>query len=377
MVSIAHYKINRFWLCYFFIRIFYLLFTVLVFARLTTHLGDTGRYLLGNVPFSLRIFYDSTYLMDYFGGIIGRTFRRNMLLSNFPATLISFFTVKWVVEKLSLRKHVNHILLMVMISFPNFSIWTSIWSKETFGLVFSSIIAVLIINFLNGKYRIKIIDIFGLYLCLLFNPQYIPFILQGLVFIYIARNLMNNKPAGQLMLGVFFLCVNVLFLYAIRDIVNMYAEVMHRYFATYGAGSTRPNIFLEENDFFRYLPWGMFIAFFGPTLDEMMQNPLHAVAGLESLFKIVLFFYLSKYIFIRLLLKSRISPIIPLSYGMFITGILFMHYPFGVFNPGSAIRYRSRFVFLFVVLLLYLYGQGRKYYLVGKGNMCTVKEKGQ
>jgi len=371
MLSKSRYKISYFWTCYFFIRLAYLLFTVFVFARLTT-LGDTNRYVMANVPFSLRIFFDSSDFMDFFAGTISGLLGRNMFLANFPAMLISFFTVRWAIEKLSMRKYVNNILLMIMISFPNFSIWTSVWSKEVFGLVFTAIIAVLIIKFLNGNYKIKILDIVGLYLCFLFNPQFLPFIFQGLVFIYIARTFLKNKPVSQLQLGIVFLCINILFLYLIRDIVNMYAFQMHIHFVHATAGSTRDNIFLEENDFFRHLPWGMFIAFFGPTFDEMLENPLHAIAGIESVFKIILFLYLSKYIYIRFLLKLRFSSFFPLSYLIVFIGICFMHYPFGVFNPGAAIRYRSRFIFLFIVLLLYLYAHKQNYYLIGKASINRI-----
>ena len=364
MKAISYYKISRFWLCYFFIRLFYLLFAILVYDRFT-RLGDTGRYLTADISFSLRVFYNSTVFMDFFGGIIGRIFQYNMILANFPAMFISFFITKWAVEKLELRKHVNNVFLMIALSLPNFSVWTSIWSKELFGLVFTAIFAVLIINFINGNYKIRMIDILGLYLCFLFSPQYLPFILQALIFIYIAQNLLNYKPLGQLGLAVFFLFINIIFLYAIRDIVNMYAGIMHSHFDTPTARATRDNIFVEDYDFFRHLPWGMFISFFGPTLNEMIQNPLHAIAGVESLFIIALFLYLSRYIYIRCLFQFRISSVLPISYLMIFIGILFIHYPFGVFNPGSAIRYRSRFFFLFLVLLLYLYRHKHKYYLIG------------
>jgi len=358
-------RLSRFWIYYFIIRFIYLLFAVLVYAQLTT-LGDN--YLSAFIrPFSWGIFYNSTHFMFFWGGIIATVFRENVILSNLPAMFISFFAVKWAVDKLELRKYVNNRLLLLMISFPNFSIWTSIWSKETFGLVFTAIIAVLIINFINGNYKIKKIDILAFYLCLLFNPQFMPFILQGLVFIFIANNLLKHKPMGQFWLAIVFLCINVLFLYAIRDIVNMYAETMHSFFVFPEAGATRENIFLEENDFFRHLPRGMFISFFGPTLTEMVENPLHAIAGIESLFKIILFLYLSKYVLIGCLRKFHVFPVPVISYIMIFIGIGFIHYPFGIFNPGSAIRYRSRFIFLFIILLLYLYSRGNAYYQTRKG----------
>ena len=364
-MSVYRHKISSFWLCYFFIRLFYLLFATQIFARLTT-LGDTEWYLAGGQrPFSLMTFHNSTYFMHFFGGVIGAIFRRNLLLSSIPAMLISFFITKWVIEKLELRKRVNNVFLMAMISLPNFSIWTSVWSKEVFGLVFSSIIVVTIINFLNGKYEIKIIDIVGMYICLVFKPQYLPFILQGLIFIYIAREYMNRKTIEQVILGLTILLTNILFLYIIRDTVNMYAGRMHGYFVFYGAG-TRENIFLEDYDFFRHLPRGMFVAFFGPTLGEMRDSPLHVIAGIESLSIIFLFLYLLKYTYADGFFNFRFSPVVTISYLIIFIGICFIHYPFGIFNPGAAIRYRTNFIFLFIVLLLYLYGQRQKYYLIGK-----------
>jgi hypothetical protein len=252
-----------------------------------------------------------------------------------------------------------------MISLPNFCIWTSVWSKEVFGLVFSAIMAVLIINFLNRNYKIKIIDILGLYICLLFKPQYVPFILQGIIYIYIAHKLLNHKPVSQIILGIIILCFNIAFLYIIRDIVNKYAILMYRHFDLEQAQSSRDNIFLEENDFFRYIPWGMFIAFFGPTLNEMAEKPLQAIAGMESLFILLLFASLLQYTFIRFLLKFRILPMLTISYLIVFMGICFIHYPFGVFNPGSAIRYRTNFIFIFIILLSYLYSWKQKYYLIG------------
>ena len=322
-------------------------------------------YLRANVPFALSIFYNSSYFMAYFGGVTGSLFGHNMLLSNIPSMLISFFIIKWAIEKLELKKYVNNTLLMVTLSLPNFSVWTTIWSKELFGLIYTAIFAVLVINFLNKNYKIRIIDILGFYICWLFNPQFLPFILQGLIFIYVAHNFLKHKPMGQQALAIVFLCINILALYIMRETINIYMTGMHAHFDIPGT-ATRDNIFLEEYDFFRHLPWGMFIAFFGPTLSEMAENPLHAVTGLESLFIIALFLYLSKYIYIKYLLKFRIPSLLPISYLIIFTGFLLAHYPFGVFNPGSAIRYRSRFLFLFIVLLLYLYSQKQGYNLIGK-----------
>lgn len=358
-MNIKRYSISRFWFYYFIIRIFYLFFAVFVFDQLTG-LGDTRRYITSTRIISMDMFTSSTYLMDAIGGNIGKLFGRNMLLSNFPFMVLSFFAIKIVIEKLSLRKYINNTLILILLSFPNFCIWTSVCSKETFGLIFSAIISITIINFINGNCKIKIIDIIGLYLCLMFKAQYLPFIFQGLIFIFISNKFLKHKPGLQLILGCIILFIDILFVYLIRDLINYIANTFYIHFEE--GRSTRENYFMKENDFFRYLPWGMYIAFFGPTIDEMISKPLQAIAGIESFFLILILLYLAKNIWINLFLKFSILTKYTISYFLIFIGICFIHYPFGIFNPGSAIRYRTNFIFIFIILLLYLYSNKNKQY---------------
>jgi hypothetical protein len=346
------YKLSRFWLTYFLIRLFYLFFTVLVYARLTT-LGDTARYLRVRTGFSSLMFFSSTVFMDYTGGLIGAAFQGNMILANLPFAGASFLIVRWVIETLDLKNRHNKLFLVILISLPNFCIWTSVCSKEVFGLAFSAVFAVLYVNFLRGNYKLRIRDALGLWLGLMFKPQYLPFILQGLLFIYMADKLAGRNPGGQVILGLIFLCANILFLYAVRSTVNAYAGQMYRHFDLLGAQSTRANIFLKDGDFYRYAPYGMFIAFFGPLPGEMLEKSTHLIAGIESLWILLFFAVLSRTAAFRLLLKGRLSPLREFTILIVCAGICFVHYPFGIFNPGSAIRYRTNFIFLFIVLLLY------------------------
>ncbi|KAA6343363.1 hypothetical protein EZS27_008954 [termite gut metagenome] len=344
-------RINRFWFTYFFIRLFYLFFTVFIYRELTT-LGDTGRYLNRGFNFSSSMFYSSTDLMDCIGGFFGTLFGGNNIISNFFFMLLSFYIIRWTVEKLELKKHINEKLLLISISLPNFCIWTSVCSKEVVGLTFSAILAVLFINFFNGFYKIRKRDWIAFYLCLVFKPQYFPFIFQGLILIYLMHKL--RKPLSQLILGVTFITANLLALYLMKDIINEYTSQAYAHFNVSMAASTRDNVFVNDNDFFHKAPLGMFTAFWGPTIEEMLSKPTHLLAGIESLFIVCLFCFLLKDFFIDLF-RGRIIAVIAFSYFIVFSGICLLHYPFGIFNPGSAIRYRTNFIFLFLILLLYLY----------------------
>lgn len=352
------YKVDRFWTTYFVIRLFYLLFSVLIYSKLTT-LGDTASYLSSGLNFSYEIFTNSTAFMCFLGGISGSFLGGVNILSNFPFTLYSFWIIRWTVQKLELRKYISSNLLMILLSLPNFCIWTSVCSKELAGLTFSAVYAVLVVNFLKGDYKIRWRDIGATYLCLLFKPQYFPFVFQGLLYIYIARQWCRSHRS-QVFLGLMIVAADCLLLYHFRELVDLYAGMMYVHFDLAAAESTRDNIFLTAGDFFRHLPSGMFIGFFGPTLGEMMEKPLFLIAGLESSIILLLFLFLAGKFVARFFLLGRINVILFFSYFSIITGICLIHYPFGIFNPGSAIRYRTNFLFLFVIMFMYLYTSFRK-----------------
>ncbi len=122
----------------------------------------------------------------------------------------------------------------------------------------------------------------------------------------------------------------------------------------FDGSSTRDNLWLKDNDFFYEAPRGMFVAFFGPTVSEMMHTPTHLIAGIESCILLMLFLILGSHFFYRLVYQYKLNVTLFFSYFIIITGIALLHYPFGIFNPGSAIRYRTNFLFLFILLFLYL-----------------------
>lgn len=346
-------KVDKFWLYYFVIRLFYLAFSIFIYAKLTT-LGDTHRYL--TAPLSsltkISLFYNSTNMMDAIGSIFGILGGSN-IITNLPFTLISFFIIKWSIDKYQFRHYINNKLLLFILSLPNFCVWTSICSKETIALCFSAILGELLIEFLQGNYSIKKRHWFAIYLCLIFKPQYFPFILQGLCIAFIMNKYLKSLQA-KFLFGIFVIVCNLTILYLISDIVNKYADVMYLHFDAPDANSTRDNIWLKENDFFYKAPTGMFIAFFGPTISEMLRSPVHLIAGIESIILIVLLLLLAQKFIYRIFIQYKLNIIIFFTYFIIITGIALLHYPFGIFNPGSAIRYRTNFLYLFIYLFLYI-----------------------
>jgi len=351
-----HFK--KIWVIVFSIKIFYLFFAFFVFAKLTS-LGDTHSYFNNGIVLSPRILYSSSELMFFTGALFKKIFILDVFAS-IPCLLLSFYGIYYAIDRLNLYKY--PLLLILALSLPNFGVWTSIHSKEAVGCFFAGIISVTTIQFLNGNFKIKLIDILALYLCLIFKPQYLLFILQALVYLKLCYWLKLN-PIYCFVLGLLMVFINLSVIYFLKDLIDQLATGMYVHF-NYSdeslAQSTRTGeAWLEQYGFLKEAPYGMFISFWGPTLSEMLSKPTHLISGIESLILCLIFL---------VLLTRRLSYVInalsfnpKLFFTLFIIffGILFVHYPFGYLNPGSAIRYRENFLLLFLVLGFYLFDYKR------------------
>lgn len=341
------------------VKLFYIFFSEYVYGLLVK-LGDTPRYLSASFDPSLKLLVSSTHFMDFTGAIAGIL---PAPLYHIPFALISFYGVVYLIRTLSsfnlLNTYWDRVLFFLILSLPSTGVWSSIHSKESVAVFFMSILVSYIIRAsLTNEFKAKWIELASMYLCLLFKPQYAIAIISVYSYIYIVRK-SGLKPLGQFALFVCMITVQVYLLYFISDIINLYAKGMYAHFDSAEANSTRENIFISDYDFFRYAPSGMFIAFWGPTLAEVVSKPIQGIAFIESFILVCLFFLL-------LLRASR-----GVVYGRFnifafsvfaftFFWLLFLHYPFGVFNPGSGIRYRTNFISFLLGVLFFIANYKRK-----------------
>lgn len=346
------YAVKKIWVIYFVIKIAYVFVAIFVFARLTT-LGDTFDYLHSSLHFTPAIFYSSTYFMQFTGALFKTIFRSDVLAC-IPFTLLSFYGIYYAVDRLNLYAY--SVYIIILFSLPNFAVWTSILGKEAVGCFFSSVIAVLIVKKINGRYSLKLIDYIALYLCLVFKPQYLLFILQALVFLSITHRF-TDKRYFPLLIGVIIIAGNVITIYYCSDLIDQLARGMAIHFKSNDASlaqSTRSEApWMVPYGFFHAAPYGMFIAFFGPTLQEMIHKPAQLIAGIESFVMIGCLLALVIPRLNYIMRFMRFNPTVSITFIIIFAGILFVHYPFGFLNPGSALRYRSNFYALFVIMLLY------------------------
>ncbi|WP_199456976.1 MULTISPECIES: hypothetical protein [unclassified Marinobacter] len=347
--SAAAYR--RIWVSYFFVKVFYLFFAKLVFAKLTT-LGDTFRYLNGPTAFQSNWLLSSTAMMDTvassFAVVLGK------FLGSFPFLIISFFGVYYPISKLNISKK-NLLILIAFLSLPSFGVWTSIASKEAVGVFYMGVILAAYMDLWNRE-RIsnKILLVFAVYLCFIFKPQYMIGISALFLYTYIGRRF-SVGAAEKLVVFILSVLIAVLVLYYFRDEIDRLSKIMPLHFSERG-GATRENtIWVEQYDFFKNAWYGMYIGFVGPTLDEAFSKATHLMAWLESMTILTGFFWcMYKYFYVSLRV-SRFNLMFLCGFALASFWILFVHYPFSAINPGSAIRYRESFYAFLVILFYFMY----------------------
>ena len=139
-------------------------------------------------------------------------------------------------------------------------------------------------------------------------------------------------------------------LFLFRDRVDELAFTV-QWALNFGRASSRSSrledFFVDQYDVFLKAPLGMFQSFVGPKLSEAAISPLHMAALIETVALLAFFGY-------YLIMKLPRLPAHNAIMGVFVAfWISFPNYPFGVMNPGAAIRYRSGWiVFVFVAFVL-------------------------
>jgi len=351
-------RIHKYWFTFIALKFLYMFLALFVYGQLTS-LGDTYRYLSGRTLGSEKWWYSSTHMMDFVAGNLSQFFGN--LGANIPFVILSICGIYYAVKRLELTKR-ELFFVLLLLSFPSFGVWTSIASKEAVGVFYLGIIAGFIVDYVKDKpLKNSLLVTFAFYLCAIFKPQYLIGIFALLLFVFLCRKF-SLRGTGKTVIFLLFFLVSFLALYLARNEINELSFRMPMYFRE-TAASTRENTFWNNDfDVFWNAPYGMFIGFWGPTISEALSKPAQLVVFFESSMIVAFFLYFAlKLIFITV----RTGRINIFYMGVFVTAtswILFVNYPFGVLNPGSAIRYRENFYGFLVILFYFSYVQVNRNY---------------
>lgn len=350
MILILNKK--RIWNLFFISKFFYIILSVFFISKYI-RLGDSERYLSATTSFSYSIFYHSTAMMDFFGSILGKI----PMLGHFVSMTLVIYGIYYSISKFEISNK-RLIILLLILSFPTFSIWTSVFSKESIvvfilGIIFGYIVRV----HKTSSIKPKLIEIFAFYLLIVFKAQYIIPISETIVLIYIISKKWNISIKALIVISIIIL--NISLLYIFRDTIDTLSFSMIKHFSL-DSMSTRDASFIWSNqyDFFYNIFNGMFIAFVGPTFSEALNKPIQMISFIESIIILIIYIYI---FYVSTIYKTKLKIFYFLLIANCFFWFLFLHYPFGVLNPGSALRYRSGFYPFLILILFYFNSKHYKY----------------
>jgi len=281
----------------------------------------------------------ATDLTKTIGGGFGVLFLQNPIMINIGFQTIGFIGLLAMLRALQPRERT---IILPILMLPSLTVWTSIASKEAILTFLVGIICAHIINMYTNTDRIR----WYLILCFVLLYMYKPHYLVSLGFIigttYVARYFRQKATVAMIALICSFILLYI-FSKEVSDLANFVDYAL----TSMGGDSVRPRLLVEDNDVFIQAPYGMFLSFFGPTLGEI-KKVLHVVTFIESSLIVGVFLFLT----FRDLPSLPIYNII-LSFGA-IFWIIFLNYPLGANNAGTAIRYRSGYILIVILAFVFL-----------------------
>ena len=342
------------------------LFAYLVYIRLSS-LGD------GYNPESFEIVKEA-YNNQFASTVVvwGIYFYLSNILPGFLAPMFLGLGVAimiWYAFR-DVKKYISSNLFWICNLFPHFLVWSGSSSKEQI-VILSGII---IINFaVKRSFAGRNLDIslvfvlLAMLLMFIIRPNY--FVMYFVIFtIALLKPWLQQIVTGRFSVGVWVFLYSLLTIFIVGylalastffsdDVVDYMRKVEWSFHAFSDAGSNR--YWIKWNDIYDFLYnslWGIPQGFIGPTLMESLSKPIQFPVFLEGL----LFITVLGYLFLKLLqiaIKNRDMRvhIMPCIFVSFI--IVFISYPYLIFNPGSALRYKQSMhpILIFYPLLILAY----------------------
>lgn len=303
-------------------------------------LGDYGRYINynnfdGNYTSSTQI---TTLIFGSLNLILGE------LLSLVVLSIISSYLIISLTFQLVNQKK-WHLIIFTVTCFPSIAIWTQIPGKE----YIINLLLLLLIKILFKKNNMKYLSLKYLYsYCILFyKPHWFPIIIWTLV-----MGLRNKVVISLLLLPIigFLLYIYYDFVRQFFILINDLAIGLPQHFVS-DDSSTRVHYFWTRDwEWLQSLPVGSIISFIGPTPVEALTSPLHFIVLAESILITVFICLLMYSLMIRDYFKLNFVNFYKIT--LLIAIVLMVNYPFGYFNPGSALRYRSGYLLGLIFYLL-------------------------
>ncbi|BBH38303.1 hypothetical protein myaer102_07930 [Microcystis viridis NIES-102] len=341
-------KYSKFWIALYIYRCCYSILGEVVIAKLTT-LGDAAKYQTGTLPTSWEFLLSSTIFTKSVGGVAAIFAFGNPILINIIFQTLGFIGIYVFVKSLDVKERKFVIPLILT---PSFSLWSSVASKESIFILALGFICAYVSNIYKGKDKFHLGYLFALYIIFIFKEQYI---IAILLIIINSKLSLNWSARDKTWIAIIMPLLSLIPLYLFREYLADLSLQLYNHFDTETSQSTRSEFFITDSDIFDKAFQGMLIAFTGPTLSEVLETHklLFVFSFIESM---LILTYLTWRILFNLEKISLERYTIALSG---ILWLMFAAYPLSVLNPGSAIRYRTNYFLVIVLVFAVILKRGK------------------
>ena len=253
------------------------------------------------------------------------------------------------------------ILPILFLLLPSSLIWTSIIGKEAIFFGFYCLLIVIWCRYVTTKldYSDYLLFLVSLVICIVLRPHYSIVI----IWLYLSTFLVKHRFLSYKSLIFLYVCiVSLIYIY-------LYGSLVDRGFfgIDYDARSSRFKVFnLPQTEegvllYHNFLPLSFFMGIIGPLISELRVRIEFLPFFIEGIFILI-----SPLFFIILNLNRKVNiyniddGFVTLIYFLALVLAMFLHAPFGILNPGSAIRWRVNFEPLFYLLPVFLINLNEK-----------------
>lgn len=267
-------------------------------------------------------------------------------------------------------KQINPILFWGCNLLPHFLIWSGTSSKEQIVIISGIIVIDFAAKRSFAAGRLNTISLIfvsiSLWLIYFIRPNY--FVIYFTIFTtslfapLLYKMIIKRLSVGIWVLTFILTIIGLTFIASLdakffsEDVVRFMKHV-EATFLGYPGGSNRTNIQWNDiSDFIYNSLWAIPQGLIGPTFLEAIAKPIQFPVFLEG----VIYLYILCYLFFKLInlavaFKMLRVHILPFFFVALV--IIFVSYPYLMFNPGSALRYRQSMhpVLIFYPLLIFAY----------------------
>jgi hypothetical protein len=309
-------------------------------------LGDTPDYLAG-----AHIFRNDPTSTSYWMSVTGSLFSRVLggaFLSNVPLLLLAWYGIARACREIELDRR-RWVWLFVALMSPSYQLWSSIHSKEAvvgFGLCLLVAFALQRFKGTRQSRADRLLALMAGLLVVFFKPLYAAAVCWLAAFAFIVPQSRSRAMISSLIAAMMVTTIVVVVAIAAPEASSTISQ-FHLHFSGAANFTRLDRSWAGVLDVIRDAPLGMFAAFVGPTYREAQQFIAMTPFFVEGVIT------LAGLILLALRACLRVGSL-RISRFWFLFGFLLLllaaNYPFGHFNPGSALRYKQSFYGALVLL---------------------------